>query len=346
MLRLDTLSKYYVTGTQVITGIKSISASFVLGEFVIITGASGSGKTTLLNVIAGSDNYNDGVMIVEDENTEYFGDEDWERYRKEIIGLVYQDYNLLENTSVFRNVEIAYQLNSDTDKRQRYIEVNNILETTGLLKFATQRVSTLSGGQKQRVAIARALAKDTPIILADEPTGNLDSIAAHEIIELLHSISKDKLIIVVTHSAEQFIGKASREIILHNGEIISDKQLDSISQQTIKPHETLKTKREMINNRRKIGRLIENDIFSDIKNSISFTFITALIMLMVLLIGSIFAQFSTRSYEGVINTPVFGTIDRERLILKKENKAAFTSNELSTLKNDSSFVQVIKNDIL
>lgn len=344
MITLNSLSKYYVNSHQVVIGVKNISVTFAIGEFIVVTGASGSGKTTLLNIISGTDNYSDGTMTVGGENTEYFGDHDWERYRKEYIGFVYQDYNLLDSASVYHNVEVAYELNHNTDKKEQRQAVNKILKKTGLLRCAKQKAATLSGGQKQRVAIARALAKDTPIILADEPTGNLDSAASGEIIELLHSIARDKLIIVVTHCAEQFRGKATCEIVLQNGEIISNRRLynfyeDVKQNENTKPNEVSKSKYYM-------GRLVKSDIFSDVKNSISFVCVTTLVMLVVLLLGSIFARFSTPYYEGVTNTPVFGTVGRERLILKKEDGTPFTQAELSALRNDLDYTQVVENDIL
>ncbi|MDR0752452.1 MAG: ATP-binding cassette domain-containing protein [Christensenellaceae bacterium] len=147
MIILNNLSKYYVHNSQVIAGIKEISATFKKGEFVIITGPSGSGKTTFLNILAGTDNYSNGEMIVGCNNTEYFGDEDWERYRKEYIGFVYQDYNLIENASIYDNVLMSYELNHDTDKETTHKCINEILEKVDMLASAKQKVSTLSGGQ-------------------------------------------------------------------------------------------------------------------------------------------------------------------------------------------------------
>jgi ABC-type lipoprotein export system ATPase subunit len=347
IITLKTISKYYLNnGGCVVAGIKDVSAIFSIGEFVAITGVSGSGKTTLLNILAGTDSYSDGNMTVLDENTEYFGDEDWQRYRKEYIGFVYQDYNLLESISVYRNVELAYELNHNAAKNEQKAAINKILTDTGLLPFSKQRVATLSGGQKQRVAIARALAKDTPVILADEPTGNLDSAASEEIIDLLYAIAKNRLVIVVTHSTEQFYGKITREIILENGEIVSDKRLVHSVSNT----EELRPRTTEIDNKtvkpKHIRRLVRSGLFSDVKRNISFTITTAIVMLVVLLLGSVFTQFSLPYYEGVINTPVFGTVDRERLILKKDNGEAFTTAEIALLKSNPDYMQVVENDIL
>ncbi|MDR0752451.1 MAG: hypothetical protein LBF12_07755 [Christensenellaceae bacterium] len=193
------------------------------------------------------------------------------------------------------------------------------------------------------MAIARALAKNTPIVLADEPTGNLDHKSSTEIIELLNSVAQNKLVIVVTHNPNQFSEIATREINLCDGEILHDIQLNrsnlvSNNTQTIVSNVPL-------NKRNKVTNLIKSDLLSDFKNTFSFISTTTLVMLIVLILGSIFMQFSIPYNEGLSNTQIFATLDKERIILKKDGNEAFTSNELNSLKIDKDFTHIVENDI-
>lgn len=220
-LKLDNISKYYYSANAVTQALRRIKLEFDIGEFVAITGESGSGKSTLLNIISGMDTYDDGELYIEGEATSHFDSEDWEEYRKNKMGFVFQNYNLIENYSALYNVESSLLIQGYGNKEAKST-AKELLKKVGLEKQAKQRASRLSSGQKQRLSIARALAKNTDIIVADEPTGNLDSENGRQIMELFSKLSKDKLIIVVTHNYEEAAPFATRKIRLHDGEVVSD----------------------------------------------------------------------------------------------------------------------------
>lgn len=221
MIRLKNVSKYYYSKGMIASGISGINLELDAGEFVVITGESGSGKSTLLNVISGLDTYEEGEMYIEGMETSHYTAADFEEYRKKYISCVFQSFNLVSSYTVYQNVALAMQIDgySPAEIRER---VTDIIEKTGLSEYAKRKVSRLSGGQKQRVAIARALAKDTRILVADEPTGNLDSASAEGIVELLTDIASDRLVIVVTHNFDQFKDHATRVIKMHDGKIAED----------------------------------------------------------------------------------------------------------------------------
>lgn len=224
MLHLERLAKYYTGKDQVVKALDNINLTFMKGEFVVVTGESGSGKSTLLNVISGLDSYEDGELQINGEDTSYFASEDWENYRKKYIGFIFQRYNIIDAYSVYQNVLLALTL-SGYPKKERKARALELIEAVGLTSHTKQRASKLSGGQKQRVAIARALAKDAPIIVADEPTGNLDQETSQIIMALLRDVAKDKLVILVTHDAEEVLPYATRRIRLFDGQVMEDKAL-------------------------------------------------------------------------------------------------------------------------
>ena len=221
MLKLENVSKIYYTNGIVATGISKVNLELNIGEFVIITGESGSGKSTLLNVISGIDSYEEGEMYINGKETSHYTEKDFEEYRKKYIANIFQSFNLINSYTVYQNVELVLLLNG-YKRRQIKKKVLDIIDKVGLTKFKNTKVSKLSGGQKQRVAIARAIVKDTPIIVADEPTGNLDTKSAYEIIELLKNVAKDKLVVIVTHNIEQVEKYATRIIKMHDGRMIQN----------------------------------------------------------------------------------------------------------------------------
>lgn len=220
LIELKDIGKIYVSENSVAVGIRGVNAKMDVGEFIAVTGASGSGKTTLLNVLSGMDTYEEGEMLVCGEPTSHYIQSDWEEYREKYISFIFQDYNILESFTVLQNVELA--LTHISSKKERRKRAELLLEKVGLTKHKNHKGSKLSGGQKQRTVIARALAKDSPIILADEPTGNLDSRSAKEIIDLLKEISADKLVVVVTHSFDEVKDVATREIRIFDGAVERD----------------------------------------------------------------------------------------------------------------------------
>ena len=223
LLKLQDIGKIYVSEGNVSVGIRGVNLSFDKGEFVAVTGKSGSGKSTLLNVISGMDSYEEGEMFIEGESTSHFMQPEWEEYREKYISFIFQDYNIIESFTVLQNVELA--LMHIEDKKERRARALELIHRVGLTSHIKHKGSKLSGGQKQRTVIARALAKDSPIILADEPTGNLDSATSSEIIDLLQEVSKDKLLIVVTHNFEQVEKCATRHIRVFDGAVEFDHRL-------------------------------------------------------------------------------------------------------------------------
>lgn len=221
LIKLEGVSKFYKTLEGVSTGMRDVNLSFDTNEFVAITGESGSGKSTLLNVISGFDGYEEGEIYVSGNETSHFAVADWEMYRRKYIGFIFQNYNIIDSYTVFQNVMLALEIQNYPveERKKRALE---LIDRVGLSSHKNHKASKLSGGQKQRTVIARALAKDCPVIVADEPTGNLDSESSNRIIELLHDVSKDKLVIIVTHNYEEVERFATRKIKMHDGEVTED----------------------------------------------------------------------------------------------------------------------------
>lgn len=221
MLQLKNIFKSYTTGEFTQVALDGISLKFRKSEFVAILGPSGSGKTTCLNVIGGLDQYDDGDLIINGKSTKNFKDSDWDAYRNNSVGFIFQSYNLISHLSIVDNVEMGMTLSgvSTTEKHKKALEV---LEKVGLKDHVHKKPNQLSGGQMQRVAIARALANDPDIILADEPTGALDTHTSIQIMELIKEISKDKLVVMVTHNPELANDYADRIVEFRDGEIKSD----------------------------------------------------------------------------------------------------------------------------
>ena len=224
VLKLKNVSKFYYNKGIITSGFNKINVSFEKNEFVVITGESGSGKSTLLNVISGLDSYEEGELYINGLETSHYRECDFEEYRKKYVSNIFQSYNLVNSYSVYQNIELVLLLNGYKRKEVKK-KVLSLIEKVGLSRYKRTKVSKLSGGQKQKVAIARALAKETPIIVCDEPTGNLDSKSAKEILKLLKEISKDKLIIMVTHDFSSVEDLATRVIQMHDGKILSDKKI-------------------------------------------------------------------------------------------------------------------------
>lgn len=221
MLSLKNIIKDYTTGDETVNALKGISVDFRENEFVSILGQSGCGKTTLLNIVGGLDRYTSGDLIINGKSTKEFKDKDWDTYRNHSIGFVFQSYNLIPHQTVLANVELALTL-SGVSKSERKERAKQALEKVGLGNQLNKKPNQMSGGQMQRVAIARALVNDPDILLADEPTGALDSETSVAIMEILKEISKDKLIIMVTHNPELAEKYSSRIIRLLDGNIVSD----------------------------------------------------------------------------------------------------------------------------
>lgn len=221
MLELKKIKKSYKTGNFKQQALKDISLKFRKNEFVAILGPSGSGKTTLLNIIGGLDRYDSGDLIINGKSTKKFKDTDWDAYRNNCVGFIFQNYNLINHITILENIEIGMTL-SGISSKQRKKKALEVLKKVGLKDHAYKKPNQLSGGQMQRVAIARALVNDPDIILADEPTGALDSQTSVQIMDLIKEIANDKLVIMVTHNPDLATEYASRVIKLKDGELTED----------------------------------------------------------------------------------------------------------------------------
>ena len=220
-IQLEGISKSYYAQTAVTQALRKINLTFHMGEFVAITGESGSGKSTLLNIIGGMDTFDDGEMYVDGQPTFQYDREDWEEYRRNKIGYVFQDYSLIGHYTVLDNM-MSGLLIMGVEKEEAKATTIQYLQMVGLEGYELHKATELSSGQKQRLSIARALAKNTGIIIADEPTGNLDSETGEQIIALLKELSKDRLVIMVTHNYEQAAPFVTRKIRIHEGEVVVD----------------------------------------------------------------------------------------------------------------------------
>lgn len=221
MLKLTNVTKHYVTGNSTVEALRGVSIEFRKSEFVSILGQSGCGKTTLINIIGGLDRYTDGDLVINGKSTKTFKDSDWDSYRNHSIGFVFQSYNLIPHQSVLANVELALTL-SGVSKSERRRRAKEALEKVGLGDQLHKKPNQMSGGQMQRVAIARALVNDPEILLADEPTGALDTATSVQIMDILKEISKERLIIMVTHNPELAETYSTRIIKLLDGLVIDD----------------------------------------------------------------------------------------------------------------------------
>lgn len=221
MLQIEGIKKIYKTGSLVQEALKGVSLSLRDNEFVAILGQSGSGKTTLLNIIGGLDRYNAGDLIIDGISTKKYSDRDWDSYRNHTVGFVFQSYNLIPHQTILKNVELALTI-SGVSTRERTARAKEALEKVGLGEHLHKKPSQLSGGQMQRVAIARALVNDPKILLADEPTGALDSDTSLQVMDLLKEVAEDRLVVMVTHNPELAEQYATRIVTLKDGQITSD----------------------------------------------------------------------------------------------------------------------------
>lgn len=341
MLKLKNVSKYYYNKGLITSGFSKVNLDFNIGEFVAITGASGSGKSTLLNVLSGLDSYEEGEMYINGKETSHYTEKDFENYRRKYVSNIFQNFNLVNSYTVYQNVELVLLLNG-YKKREIKNKVLELLKKVDMYKFRNTKVAKLSGGQKQRVAIARALAKETPIIIADEPTGSLDRSAADSIIELLSEISKDKLVIIVTHNYEQVEKYVTRKISMHDGKVIEDITIKKCN--TSDNDVTLKDFKSLSN---------ANKIRLGIRN----TFNIKLKFLLLLLVF-IFVIFSfAGTYASTKNKEFLEEIDgytnyftsenaSKRIVVKKKDKTYFTDNDFNNITNTKNISKIVKNDLV
>lgn len=326
MIKLENITKYYYSSQSVTCALRKINLDFKIGEFIAITGESGSGKTTLLNIISGFDAYEDGEMFIDGNSTSYYDEEDWEKYRKDNISFIFQNYNLIESYSVLENVMVSYIIDgySFEEAKRRAIEK---LKLVGLDIDINKKTSKLSGGQKQRLAIARCLAKETNIIVADEPTGNLDDENGKSVLKLLKELSKDKLVIVVTHNITQIEPFITRKIRLHDGQIVSDDVINQIDD-------------EINNDYQKVNK-------SDLNKCLSFSFMNfksqplKMFLIFILLfitclssfifLGNFKANLDENKTKELTNS-LFQNFDDTRLMVSTNNSDVITDEIINKTK--------------
>ncbi len=322
LIELRDIGKIYVSEQNVSVGIRGVNLVFDRGEFIAVTGQSGSGKSTLLNVISGMDTYEEGELFIDGEPTSHYIQKDWEEFRKKYISFIFQDYNIIESFTVLENVELALMhIDNLKERRERALE---LLHRVGLDSHIKHRGNQLSGGQKQRCVIARALAKDSPIILADEPTGNLDSVSSREIIQLLREVSREKLVIVVTHNFEQLEACATRHIRIFNGSVEFDTRLakaDEVKTE-ISESRTVTGKKSLFKNGLRLGLV-------RFKAKPKLSFFLCLLMILTAL--------ATTYIQGVSDTSTtFGADEifrysEGRLVIARRDGAPISESELAAV---------------
>ncbi len=347
-IELRKVSKYYAGENSVSMGFARVDLELDMGEFVAITGESGSGKSTLLNVISGLDTYDEGEMFVCEQDTTAFRTEEYERYRKTYIGNIFQDFNLVNSYTVYQNIELVMLMcgKKASECRSR---IKELIDLVGLTEYTRTKASKLSGGQKQRVAIARALAKDAPIIVADEPTGNLDSESANIVMETLSRVSKERLVVIVTHNYEQVEPYVTRKLTMHDGRIIEDKKLCEPVPAVVHPSEN---EAEQTGSKKRTDEMRKG---SELRLGVRNTFnlpakFILLFMVYLFLATAILGQYSsTRNSEYAKDilgyNDFFAETSPQRIVVKKADKKVFTDEEIAALEKMSNVNYVVRNDI-
>ena len=345
MLKLKNVSKFYYNKGVIASGFTKVSVNFSIGEFVAIVGESGSGKSTLLNVISGLDSYEEGEMYINGLETSHYREKDIDEYRKKYVSNIFQNFNLVNSYTVYQNVELVLLLNG-YKKSEVKEKIIDLIKKVGLIKYKNTKVSKLSGGQKQRVAIARALARETPIIVCDEPTGNLDSKSSKEVIKLLKEISRDKLVIVVTHNFSEIEDVATRVIKMHDGKIMSDKKINGDKLYIEKSNDVSRGIHEVKNtNIFNIFRLGFRNTFNIIPKFVLiflvFLFITASLL-------TVYGSLRKSEYESnrLGYNYYFNDASDTRIVIKKNDGSYISADEFAKIKEISNVDYVIEHDIM
>ncbi|MBR4768106.1 MAG: ABC transporter ATP-binding protein, partial [Lachnospiraceae bacterium] len=341
-LKLQNISKYYASQTAVVMGLANISLSFSTGEFVAVTGENGSGKSTLANVIGGMLPYEGGELYVMGQPTSHYNAADWERYRRDLISFISQDYGILPGNTVFENVESALIL-SGCERSLAKEKTRDILAKVELSEHAKKRAAKLSSGQKQRLAIARALAKPSRILIADEPTGNLDRENSDKVIRLLGEASQERLVILITHEYAEVKDRVTRHIVLSDGKVVRDSDLSTPSAEAAddagpgessaaQPETAAKKETEK---RAPGGRLASYVARLTAKAHPVFFFFTLLILLLTGISSFIFIGNFMIATDDVVSrvydNKAFMNGDRTRIVLAKDEREAFTDGELKRI---------------
>ncbi len=343
-IKLEGISKSYYSETAVTQALRKINLTFQMGEFVAITGESGSGKSTLLNIIGGMDTFDEGEMYVDGEPTFQYDEQDWEEYRRNKIGYVFQDYSLIGHYSVLDNMTSALFV-MDVDKKDAETIAKKYLAQVGLDGYEHHRASELSSGQKQRLSIARALAKNTGIIVADEPTGNLDSETGEQIISLLKELSKDRLVIMVTHNFEQAAPFVTRKIRIHDGELILDVPMNQDAENKVSKNAGTEDSPSLLKKGR--GNHHKTALHFALKNAKSQFGRAALftIFLLVIAVASFLLWGELFMHEDDIFTKrysqqAFYKQDDTRLVVKKTDGSEITEADLKEILSLSNVAEI------
>ena len=376
-IELKRVSKYYAADDSVSMGFSRIDLNLDIGEFVAITGESGSGKSTLLNVISGLDTYEEGEMFVCGEDTTAYSTEDYEVYRKTYIGNVFQDFNLINSYTVYQNIE-AVMLLSGKKRSECKKRAYELIDLVGLKRYRRTKVSRLSGGQKQRVAIARALAKNAPIIVADEPTGNLDSASAASVMETLAKVSQDRLVVIVTHNYEQAEPYVTRKLTMHDGKIIEDKKVapkrrsseDDYLVETVAPNGDVQKREGRVARAAKAEKAAEAGVTTQhseipvtrnmrksaqirlgIRNTFNLPAKFILLFIVYFFVATaVLTQYATTKnsmHESDLlgSNPYFTNASTDRIIIKKSDESRFTDEDFAAVESTDNIRTIVKNDL-
>ena len=372
IIRLKNVSKFYYSKGIIASGISRVNLDLDVGEFVVITGESGSGKSTLLNVISGLDTYEEGEMYIEGKETSHYTATDFEGYRKKYISSIFQSFNLISSYTVYQNVALALEIEGASNREIKE-KVPAIIEKVGLSEYRNRKVSKLSGGQKQRVAIARALAKDTRILVADEPTGNLDSESAAGIVELLTGIAEEKLVVVVTHNFDQFRDHATRVIKMHDGKIVEDTGAGARQDQTEKNavREGENTENNVDHNAGALTEYDEKSVRRDPKDDksgktmsygkqirlgVRNTFnipakFLLLLLVFLFVVSAVSSQYVSIKQQKDTVAEVgwnnyFYNYDPKRIVVEKQDRSPFTKADYEALENAPHVEKLIREDMI
>lgn len=368
-IKLQNISKYYYSETAVTQALQGINLEFRMGEFVAITGESGSGKSTLLRIISGMDTFDDGELYVDGQPTFQYDEDDWEEYRRTKIGFVFQDYSLIGHYTAKENI-VSALLIMGVPEKEAGDKAIHYLERVGLSAQRDQRASKLSSGQKQRLSIARALAKNTDIIVADEPTGNLDSETGAQIVKLLRDLSQDHLVIMVTHNYEQVEKYVTRKVRLHDGSLILDvsENMDTDQKSEVSENTDTDQKSEMSENvdnnektsdgkksesneerlrDRTIGRIFVrmNAVRQPEKIALFMGFFLAAAIVSFLFIGQLLMN-ADDIYTKKYSATSFARKDDKRISIRRKDQKFMTKKDIDQLTKMKHVVSVDQYDIV
>ena len=324
LIQLSSLSKYYVGKQSVVMGLSGVNLTLDRGEFVAITGESGSGKSTLAHILGGILGYEDGEMLINGQPTSHFDSSDWEQYRRDQISFISQSYGILPGATVEENILCALHL-SGMEAQEARREADAILEKVDLTAYKKQRAARLSSGQKQRLSIARALAKPAPILIADEPTGNLDPQNSETVIALLKEASLDRLVVLITHEFQEAEGHATRHICIQDGKIVSDMPLQ---ERTIVNRESRHSKAPIPN----LGRYV-----ASVQLRSRPVFAAMLLLFLLLTAFAVFSFLGTfivnldDNFTRIYDDSAFPNGNDRRIVAVRRDNAPMTQADYDTL---------------